>query len=134
MYAKRIDLARKIVAVLFGLCGLGLVLCVNLHCGLGAEIFGTGVLASLAASVGLFVEYLVRSRVEARKDGTTAYQFTLAELLIATTALAVVLSLYRIIGAGAIGVVVAVTVLSACGLEIARRKKSEPQRRKERGR
>jgi hypothetical protein len=116
-YAQRIDRARKLVAILFGVCGPGFATCANTGYRLGADILGIGTVASLSAAFGLFVEYVVRARIETRKSGLAPYQFTIAETLVVTAGLALVLGLFRMWGVFAIAAVVLPTVIVACLVE-----------------
>jgi len=125
MYAKRIDTARKVVAVSFTVFGLGFAIAVNLGYGAVAIVLWIGTLASLIAAFGLFVEYLVRARFEARKGRAAAYQFTLAEMMVVTAAVAVVLGVFRILGWCTIGLLIVVVLLLACGVEMVRLRRTE---------
>jgi hypothetical protein len=84
-------------------------------------ILGIATLACLTAALGLFVEYLIRSWVETRNNGTKPYQFTLAEMLVATAALALLLGFFRIFGVAMIAVLVLIIIVSGFALEMARR-------------
>ena len=126
-YARWLDLARKTVAILFSACGLGCVVCANLGWELAAAIFSFGTLVCLIAAFGLFVEYLIRSWFETRRNGTKPYQFTLAEMLVATTATALVLGFFRLWGAAMVAVLVVIIIIAGCGIEFARRGRTSPR-------
>lgn len=121
MYAKRIDATRKVVAVLFAVFGLGFAISCNLGWESGSIILGCGTLACLVAALGLYIETLVRWWLGVRSNGLKANQFSLAEMLAATVALAVVLGFFRIFGAATVFVLIMVIVLLSCGVEVARR-------------
>ena len=121
MYAKRIDVTRKVVAVLFAVFGFGFAISCNSRWGLAGAILGYGTLACLAAALGLCVETLIRWWLQVRSNGLKANQFSLAEMLVATAALAVVLGLFRVLGAAMVVILIAVVVLWACGIDDARR-------------
>ncbi len=121
MYAKRIDVTRKVVAVLFAVFGFGFAISCNSRWGLASAILGYGTLACLAAALGLCVETLIRWWLQVRSNGLKANQFSLAEMLVATAALAVVLGLFRVLGAAMVVILIAVVVLWACGIDDARR-------------
>jgi hypothetical protein len=129
VYAKRIDLARKAVAVLFGLFGMGMVVCAHFrfHRAGAALLFGMG--ACVAAAFGFCIEYLVRSWLETRRNGTKFCQFTLAELLGFTAVVAVLLSLYRVLGVGLVVVLVLGVILAGCDVESRRRRSAKKEER-----
>jgi hypothetical protein len=88
MYEQRIDSARKIVALIFGLCGAGLVVCANRATHLrqivrqspagwewGAHAFAIAMLLCLAVVIALVVEGILRFLwVQGRR---TNFQFSL---------------------------------------------------------
>ena len=80
MYAKIIDNLRKTVACLFAVAGLGMTVCANLRYYWWADVLGVVVFACLIATLGLVIEYIVRSWLEVRPQGLSAYQFSLREL------------------------------------------------------
>ena len=123
-YARRIEIVRICVAVLFASFSTGLLVCANLRLRSEAVFFGYLALASLVAAFGLFVEYLVRSWIEIRRNGGAVFRFTLGELFILMAAIAVPLGLFRALGAMTIPVLVLSLVCAACGLETIRRKRS----------
>jgi hypothetical protein len=116
MYAQRIDFARKAVAILFGVFGFAFLVCINLRHEVGSIVFGLFTLGSLIAALSLFAEYLVRSWFETRHNGSTR-QFTIRELLIAITALGLLLACWRILGGATVLVFLAAFLLTACGIE-----------------
>jgi len=130
MYAERVDTMRKAVAVAFTVCGLGFAVSANVGPNVATTVLGLGALASLIAALGLFVEYLVRSRLEGRKGGVAAYQLTLAEMMVVIAAVALVLGVFRILGLATIVLLVDVVLLLACGLEMVRRRATEERRRR----
>jgi hypothetical protein len=133
MYANRIDTARKIVAVLFGVSGVGFALCVNLRYELGAAILGALALGCLLATLGLIIEYLVRSWVETRKSQMAVYQFSLSGMMALTAGVAVLLAIYRVLGPGSIALFVVAIVIGASGLELHRRKRADANQQKSAG-
>jgi membrane protein implicated in regulation of membrane protease activity len=125
MYAKFIDNLRKIVALIFGISGIGLIVCGNpslLWSPLLATTFEFIVLACLITAFGLFVEYLIRSFLEVRPKGLAKYQFSLGESLIGMTLFAVLLSCHKILGDAFWPLVIVFLLFVACAVEFYRRK------------
>src|SRR5690349_21348075 len=106
MYAKHIDNVRKVVAASFAVCGLGFAAAANIGSEFALAALGIGALLSLFAAFGLFVEYLVRARMEAQASRGTAYQFTLAELMQLMVVVAVVLGIFRVLGWLTVGLLI----------------------------
>src|SRR6188768_4128359 len=104
MYAKHIDNVRKVVAASFAVCGLGFAAAVNVGNEPTAAVLGLGSLASLLTAFGLFIEYLVRVRIETRQSRGAAFQFTLSEMLLLMVVVAVVLGVFRVLGWYTVGV------------------------------
>jgi hypothetical protein len=116
MYAQRIDLARKAVAVLFGVFGFAFVVCMNLQHAVGSIVFGLFTLASLITALGLFVEYLVRSWFETRRNGAIR-QFTIGQMLLAIAWLALLLGCWRVLGGATVLVLIGTFLLGVCWIE-----------------
>src|SRR5262245_39964873 len=106
MYAKHIDNVRKVVAASFAVCGLGFAAALNVGSESAAGALGIGALLSLFSAFGLFVEYLVRARMEAQSTRGAAYQFTLAELMQLMVVVAIVLGVFRVLGWYTVGAVI----------------------------
>lgn len=117
MYKKRIDLARAVVAILFVASGFGFAACAHFWFQPGAVIFGVGLLTCLVATFGLCVEYLVRSWIETRQDRKAVRQITLAEILMLTAVVAVILALFRVLGAATIALLFAAVIILASAIE-----------------
>jgi len=120
MYAKKIDTARKVVAASFAFCGLGFAAAVNLRSEGAAAILALGAIASLLAAFSLFVEYLIRVRLESRKGRGAAFQFTVAKMMVLTAIVALVLGVFRVLGGSTIVLSIAAVLFLACGVELAR--------------
>lgn len=73
MYEQRIDLLRRLVAIAFGVCGAGLVICANRRAHLdpysiqsaelwqrGAYLFGIGLIALFTITLLLVIEGIAR--------------------------------------------------------------------------
>jgi hypothetical protein len=125
MYAQRIDLLRKVVAVLFGVFGSVFVFCANVHEPIGVAVFGAATLFCLAAAFGLVLEYLVRWWVETHRNRAGVWQFSLTHLLLLTAALSLVLGVFRILGWGTAALLVVGTIVFTCALEL--RRSSSPK-------
>jgi hypothetical protein len=127
MYLKFIDLAKKLVAVLFAVCGLGYGIAANSTSRTARAILGASTLVCLVLVFGFFVEYIIRLWVERRTNGVKAFQFTLTEMLALTTVLAVVLGLYYTFGQPVVVMLILGVVLVGCAVEFADRV-NRPQR------
>lgn len=125
MYAKRIDTARKVVALSFAVCGLGFAASANTGPDEAMAVLGLGAILSLIAAFSLFVEYLVRARFESQSGRTSAFQFTLFEMMVSMVIVAVVLGVFRVLGWSTIGVIILVVLLLACAVESIRLGSSE---------
>jgi hypothetical protein len=121
MYAKRIDTLRRIVAVTFAISLPGWVACVSLGLEAGTIVLGVSTAASLVVAFFLFLEYLIRSYVKARPKGLTGNQFTVAELLILVTLLAMSLSCYKVLGELFWPLALVLLIFVACTVEVIRR-------------
>jgi hypothetical protein len=104
MYEQRIDTARKIVAVMFGLCGAGVVVCANRahHVrrvlgqdpgawGWVTDAFATAMFVCLGVTFALVVEGVVRFIWNFPRQARI--QFRLRTLLIVMTLVALALGL-----------------------------------------
>jgi len=121
MYATFVDNLRKIVAVVFAICGLGWVVCENLHVNPWAGIFMIITIACFFAAIGLVAEYLVRSFLEVRPKGLQKYQFSLLEMFAAVTLFGVLLSCYKILGDAVWPLGIVFLAIVACIIEARRR-------------
>ena len=130
MYAECINTVRKAVAFAFGVFGLGFAASSNTGHYVATTILELGALVSLIAAFGLFVEYLVRLRLEGRKTGVAPYQLTLAEMMAVIAVVALVLGVFRILGWATIVLLVVVVLLLACALEMSHHRAMERTRRK----
>jgi hypothetical protein len=116
----------------FAMCGLGLVVIVNLArstpMAAGPVLFwlglmmGLGMAVSLIVAFALFVEYLVRVCIESRRSRRALYQFSIVEIMIATAIIGLVLGVFRILGWITIGLLLLAVLLIACALESIRAK------------
>ncbi len=82
-------------AVSFGVFGFGFAVTVNLQYDLAATVFGIGALTSLLFALGLFAEYIVRFRLQKRNSDSSAYQFTLGEIMVVTAGVALLVVAIR---------------------------------------
>lgn len=131
-YTRRIDTARKAVAMSFAMCGLGLVVIANLGrytrisigpvLGWLALMTALGMAASLIVAFALFVEYLVRARIESRRSRQALYQFSIVEVMVAMAIIGLILGVFRLLGWMTIGLLLLAVLLIACVLESIRAK------------
>jgi MFS family permease len=131
-YTRRIDTARKAVAMSFAVCGLGLVVIANIASstplsarpalGWLAVMMGLGMAASLIVAFALFVEYLVRVRIESRRSRQAWYQFSIVEVMVAMAIIGLILGVFRVLGWITIGLLLLAVLLVACVLESIRTK------------
>lgn len=131
-YIRRIDTARKAVAMSFAVYGLGLVVIANLArytpnsarpaLGCLAVMMGLGMAASLIVAFALFVEYLVRVRIESRRSRQALYQFSIVDVMVAMAIIGLILGVFRLLGWITIGLSLLAVLLIACVLESIRTK------------
>ncbi len=83
---------------------------------------GLGMAVSLIVAFALFVEYLVRVRIESRRSRQAWYQFSIVEVMVAMAIIGLILGVFRILGWITIGLLLLAVLLTACALESIRAK------------
>jgi hypothetical protein len=121
VYEKRIDNARKAVAIAVLVCALGAVLGVGLHSAALLWVCTIVAGACVVAVIGLAAEYLVRTWVLRPNRNLAPYQFTLAGIFMLTTAVAVICSCFKILGPMAIVWMILAMLIVACIVECVQR-------------
>jgi hypothetical protein len=116
----------------FAMCGLGLVVIANLGrstrisvgpvLGWLAMMTALGMAVSLIVAFALFVEYLVRVRIESRRSRQAWYQFSIVEVMVAMAIIGLILGVFRVLGWITIGLLLLAVLLVACVLESIRTK------------
>lgn len=129
MYAKLIDNLRKAVPIALVVFGTGAVVCENLRIEYWAGLFEIGIWGCLAVAFGLFAEYLVRAWLFRPNRPVAWYQFTLAGMFIFTTGVAVVCSLFKVLGWSALSLLVLTLLAVACSVEAIQRSRDKSRRR-----
>lgn len=118
-YAQLIDDARKWAAVMFGISGVLGALLDKFNFSALAMVCFVVVYLSLLAVFGLFVEYLVRVRIE-KYGRFGGLQLSLLEMILLTGIVSVFLGLFNFFGWDILAIIFFSVALLSCAVESVR--------------
>jgi hypothetical protein len=117
-YERWIDRLRKSVPIAMMAFGIVFVICANTQTAPSLMMFSSiGVLACIALTIALIIEYLIRILFFRPGRKLPWYQFSLSGMLILTTCVAAACALLKITGSSGIWLLILAILIFVCLLE-----------------